>query len=874
MNSKNFLIGLALLSLGVTACKEDYFDQDEYQSLVKKSFPVQNVDPHQTWSTLGTASVSLAISLNTNQTYSLKIYDQNPIGTPSTLKLLGQGSAADGQLFSTSISYALDQPFVYVALFDRDNYMSVYPMGIRDGKIEGQIGGQTTANSRSWLPKRAESHDTSFDDAPNASDFKTNVPAGALQPSEYWKSRTGDYVVGTGDTDLNFYEGNCNVYIPSGNYHFNSFAINNNTNIYLLPGASVEMSSIAWKYGNVHVYVAEEATLKGNINANVHFYNKGTMEASSIILYSSYSQWWADPNASDGSLYNQGRVLASGSYHIDDRCQTVNANELETGTLTVDEDAKFLNTSTLNVTGELGVKNDRSLFINEGTTTAASVGVEGSANFYNDGNITVSGTTTVNSNQCTWHNDGTYTTRDYVYQAGSTDVINNCRLIVTNRFYLGLGDTDQNRFRLNAGGSVVTKDFEFSGPGFFDMAAGSLLRVTGTAFMAITKDGYGIYGPTTGNYAVFQAREIVRRSDVSANQGFVANYFGRLYVATNSHFDFGYSDKNAAQQAAGEVGAQPYYRLDAASGAMMTTYEGANVHANDNTCGADYQGTPQTGEPQATTFALRYCFEDNFPQVGDYDFNDVVITLTPTIQGKRVTLQASLDAVGAQEQIGACIRIKDLKAADIVSSQRSGNLDKGFPTTATKIIPSNEYMLPDNLKYNGLTDVVLNLFSNAHWAIKPQLADNGSIRNWFYNTVKRGNEYAYYENDVAPAVVTFTFELASEAAAARFCEANLDVFIVEQYNGGFWEVHTIPFKTQDVLAAYGGNKSMYADNFPWAICVPGDFKYPVEWQAIGSSERIRRTAYEHTGHAFADWAEDHTQATDWYKYPSADLVYE
>ena len=878
MKMHKYLIAMALLSLGVTACKEDYFDQEEYQKMVKQSFPVQNVDPAQTWSTVGTASVELGVNLEAGQTYQVKIYDTNPVSKPDGLKLLGQGTVANGQVLTTRISYPLHQQCVYVALFDKDNYMTVYPMPVADGKVEGLIGEQSSAaEARSWLPMKQQAHEVDFPDAPDASNFKTSVPAGALSPSEYWRSQSGDYVVSSSDTQLNFWSGNCNVYFPAGDYDISSFAINNNTTIYLLPGAHVKMpSGLAFKYGNVNVYIAEGASFKGDINANIHFFNRGTIESSSITLYRTYNPWWSDPNASDGSLYNEGAVLASGIYHIDDRCQTVNAKTLEIGTLTVDEDAQFLNKNLLTVTGEIGVKNDRSLFINEGTATAATVGVEGSADFYNDGTITVSGTTTVNSNQCTWHNDGTYTTRNYTYQAGSTDVINNCRLIVTNLFYIGLGDTDQNRFRLNGGGSVVTKDFEFSGPGFLDMGSNSLFQVTGTAYMAITKDRYGIYGPSTGDYAVFQAKEIVRRSDVSTNQGFVANYYGHLYVATDNHFNFGYSNLTSDQWEGHQMGQwdQPYYRLDAASGAKMTGYNGAKVTIADNACGAAYSGEPEENVPEASSFSLRYCFEDNFPQMGDYDFNDAVLTLTPTIEGKKVTLKVSLDAVGAMEQIAAAIRVKDVKMSDIASYQRDGNFDEGYPSTGTKIIRSSEILLPDGMKYNGLTDVVINLFSNAHWAIRHEMATDGSIKAWFFNTVKRGDSYEYYENDVPPAVVTYTFEMNSEAAAQKFCEANLDVFIVEQYNGGFWEVHTVPFKTQDVLADYGADKSMYNDNYPWAICVPGDFKYPIEWQAIGSSTRIMRVAYGRSGHSFADWAEDHTSATDWYLYPTEGLVYE
>jgi hypothetical protein len=359
----------------------------------------------------------------------------------------------------------------------------------------------------------------------------------------------------------------------------------------------------------------------------------------------------------------------------------------------------------------------------------------------------------------------------------------------------------------------------------------------------------------------------------------VANYFGHLYVATDKHFNFGYSDKSAAQQAAGEVGSQPYYRLDAASGARMTGYNGADVHVQDNGCGAAYDGEPVKEEPQATTFSLRYCFEDNFPEVGDYDFNDVVLTLTPTIQGRNVTLKVTLDAVGAQENVGAAIRIKDLKNADIESFSRQGNFDEDFPQVVTKIIPTSEERVPDNLKYNGLTDVVLNLFSSAHWTMAraarqqgktdSEYLPTGSVRNWFYNTVERHNAYEMKVNDVTPPSVTYSFTLKSEEAAAKFCESCLDVFIVEEYNGGFWEVHTVPVKTQDVLAPYAGDKSMYADNFPWAICVPGDFRYPIEWQPIGSSVSIQVVAYD----KFGLWAKDRTSSKDWYKYPTAGLVY-
>ena len=206
------------------------------------------------------------------------------------------------------------------------------------------------------------------------------------------------------------------------------------------------------------------------------------------------------------------------------------------------------------------------------------------------------------------------------------------------------------------------------------MGSNSLFKVTETANMAITKDGYGIYGPSTGNDAIFMAKKIARRNGVNENQGFVANYFGHLYVVTDDHFNFGYSDKSAEQQAAGEVGAQPYFRLDAASGAKMTSYNGANVTLSDEGCGAAYVGVPDEEERPEVPQSYRYCFEDNFPDAGDYDFNDVVLTVTPTLNDKTLTIQVSLDAVGALKTVGACIRLLTVKSSDL----ESYTVTKGF----------------------------------------------------------------------------------------------------------------------------------------------------------------------------------------------------
>ena len=151
MNRKYRLFTMmALTALAMTSCKKDYFDEDVYEQRVRDNFPVTNVDPQHTWATTGSASVSLSVDLTQGETYAVRIYDQSPISSPSGLSLLGEGSVSSGQTLSTSISYPLYLDYVYVALFDHEGYMTVYPQGVDNGgTVKLQVGSAQTASSQS-----------------------------------------------------------------------------------------------------------------------------------------------------------------------------------------------------------------------------------------------------------------------------------------------------------------------------------------------------------------------------------------------------------------------------------------------------------------------------------------------------------------------------------------------------------------------------------------------------------------------------------------------------------------------------------------------------------------------------------------------------
>ena len=140
--------------------------------------------------------------------------------------------------------------------------------------------------------------------------------------------------------------------------------------------------------------------------------------------------------------------------------------------------------------------------------------------------------------------------------------------------------------------------------------------------------------------------------------------------------------------------------------------------------------------------------------------------------------------------------------------------------------------------------------------------------------------------------MTYHLTMLTEDDAKMFVQENMDFFIVESFNGGWWEVHTVPFKYEQVLnntiTSSNSDYEELSQNYPWAICVPKtfmvdgekkSFKYPIEWQNIGFMEdNVITGAYQGTsgelGHSFAEWAVNHENATDWYKYPTEGLVFE
>ena len=172
-------------------------------------------------------------------------------------------------------------------------------------------------------------------------------------------------------------------------------------------------------------------------------------------------------------------------------------------------------------------------------------------------------------------------------------------------------------------------------------------------------------------------------------------------------------------------------------------------------------------------------------------------------------------------------------------------------------------------------EMVIPLFNDAHYAINGGVKENGDTKRRFYNTIVNPNEKG--ENFAAADLPenTYAIYFKDPNAFNNFKIEDVDLFIIEEFNGTCYEVHTYPYKQDEVTRKWHNGSTAYSDNYPWGLAVPSDFRYPIEWTPIGTCpiNNVVGGAYPLKGHSFSEWAKDHTKATDWYEYPMPDLVY-
>ena len=280
-------------------------------------------------------------------------------------------------------------------------------------------------------------------------------------------------------------------------------------------------------------------------------------------------------------------------------------------------------------------------------------------------------------------------------------------------------------------------------------------------------------------------------------------------------------------------------------------------------------GTPYTISPQR----IFYCYEADYPNPGDWDYNDIVFSVTKELTDDEnvVALNVTLNAVGYLTQIAAALRLVGYSYDDVEITQDEKTTFVTAPDHERTLIKQKDLKLK---ALNG--DAVINLFDDAHLAMFHLSAD-GSVYRRYFNTMENGSSTSAATQ--SPVTVTYYIEFANEYEARNFNLGQIDPFIVVQYGqtgDHFWEIHTYPYKLTEMLFNYyEGAAASYNNGFSWAIAIPyKDFRWPLEEEPIGMRKNsIVSGAYQESGHSFGEWTLDHADAQDWYEYPAEGGVY-
>mgnify|MGYP001254029550 CR=1 FL=1 len=293
-----------------------------------------------------------------------------------------------------------------------------------------------------------------------------------------------------------------------------------------------------------------------------------------------------------------------------------------------------------------------------------------------------------------------------------------------------------------------------------------------------------------------------------------------------------------------------------------------NIDASDCNAGGNVikdpsdPGTPSDPEfPILVKLTTDYSFimEDNWPWLGDYDLNDLVVDLSISYlqnsdnKATEMTVGYKLRAVGASKHIAAGFRL-DKITSDQVSSvafQKS-------------VLTGLVFKTENGGLESGQSKAVIPLFDDAHLLLNPSIVGTSLL-----NTIIGGE---YFE----PVSDTIRIVFASPIDPSDISIKNINFFIVTNAVAGSatrTEVHLSGYEPTDkadmtlfgTAADYSVNGAKYrtADNLIWGMLIPVSFNYASEWKDITG-------VYPQ----FAEWCTSGgVKSPYWYEYPTTKTGY-
>lgn len=764
--------------LGFTGCSNNNDVYDPAES-AKENNPFDfTVSDSFDWNTLQKVDVTVVTDGKFTDKYGIEVYDADPLAS-SNANLLASGTATSSGSFTAKVEVGKAQTYIYALETTPEGARLVRCVEISNSTATVDFSAKAAATRAMNTP----ANNITWPSAPASSDYKTTVPDGTSSFSTYKddKDNTGGvYTVDNTITSINAGKAQDLVLYITGNnvsLNYNNAAdgATGRRTIYILPGAKLKLN-YSTDFVGTTIYVAEGGTLEGSqISAS----KKGS------------------------KIYNAG---------------TINV----TAFLEANNDGLIYNQGTIESSKRVSVENPNSMIVNDGTITAETIETAGSGSFGNSGKVTVTDNTYLSSNNNTWVNDGQWTTQTFKYNGGSNNVINSCKLIVKGGMTMDLGSGDHG-FINNAGSSVtVGGDLNMNNCSL-TLLNNSIFKVTGSTTIRGGGNGYGVKINGTGaDKALLLFHSLTFGWQSTALMGNLTVAYTSLETV-NSQWQFYYTQEPTVNMT------------------NDITNAGVHIPANGN-CSEGYDPIvtpPDIKDGYSLGISHIYAMEDNWPDYGDYDLNDVVVKVDVKAVAdqaaqpsgtakvyKKLIITPTFMSTGAENTLGAYMQFDNIAA----SSVSSGSIESNQTKAVVTLTPDVKSLLGGNYINVGET----------------------SARN----------ESNYKEGTKT------TIEL-STAVSQEDIEKGMNFFITVNGNDkGRKEIHLGGYSATNLAGSFTGKyftgNNVYkaaGSNLVWGVCLPGaGYNWPVEKTPI--------TTW--TNGKFKNWCESNgTNDNDWYLNISA-----
>jgi hypothetical protein len=236
---------------------------------------------------------------------------------------------------------------------------------------------------------------------------------------------------------------------------------------------------------------------------------------------------------------------------------------------------------------------------------------------------TVNGLTYLYNTNSYWENKGIYNTYDF--EINSIDQVwNKCKLTVHKADNTGtfkIAGNSHTSFVLDGGVSVQTDKMDFGNNADFYMKGNSMLEVLGECHSLNANKNHGIHGLDVSIYSIFKAGSVTSVNSNNDTQNCM-NYYGRVWVDTESHFEQVLLDKSKLD----EPSDQPTYYFESNVKFKFAPHNDPCPITSPITgnCHHGYNTTTTTTEIVLLQSGRVFCEDLGSVSSSDIDYNDVV----------------------------------------------------------------------------------------------------------------------------------------------------------------------------------------------------------------------------------------------------------